>query len=409
MPHYDYLDLETATLASLQTPIFPRLRHFHAGVTTQLHIIPLVCPSIEIFTFNIPSARTFYQSPGSVGSILDPVIPSQPNHNLLRLTLLRGSTPAPTFPPLSNLQSFFSNGDVEASALFLLSTFPNLTVLDCNLGSKIIAPAPRSQYFPSLRSVSLGVSDDTTVLHFLQSITSPHIRLMGIQLTHGSRITEKMTSGIATLASSSLRSLSILWEHSPGTQRRCANITDLRPLHDCHLLEAVVLCCYEIHDADIEEMAKAWPALQLFQLRSSGVGREEPRPTLTLRSLYSFALHCPHIHQIRLAVDATAGIPPLEEMKANPNYKPSSLRTLDLQASSCGKVRLVAEFLGRLFTLLRALNVLDWEGDDFSPLKARNQGEKEDMDDARWDQVIDQMPLVRRGWPAVLVVRHRRS
>ncbi|KAJ7123639.1 hypothetical protein C8R44DRAFT_875820 [Mycena epipterygia] len=63
----------------------------------------------------------------------------------------------------------------------------------------------------------------------------------------------------------------------------------------------------DLNDVMVHRMAAAWPFLEILEL---GAERAVPRPPrTTLRSLIYLAEHCPDLHSLQLAIDATDPVP----------------------------------------------------------------------------------------------------
>lgn len=75
----------------------------------------------------------------------------------------------------------------------------------------------------------------------------------------------------------------------------------------CHKLESVTLYIEElaqtINDAQVEQMAQAWPALQKLVLLNEEEAAGDP--LVTLQGLACLAQHCPSLKTLSIYVDAT--------------------------------------------------------------------------------------------------------
>ncbi|KAJ7657177.1 hypothetical protein DFH06DRAFT_1297871 [Mycena polygramma] len=112
------------------------------------------------------------------------------------------------------------------------------------------------------------------------------------------------------------------------------------------VVEIQVPAGYDLEDATVAEIARAWPAIEELGLRS----RATHEPRCTLLSLPSFARHCPHLWLLSITVDASE-VPraPFAAGLAQPQDK---LKFLDVGTSPISTVGAItsAAFISSIFT-----------------------------------------------------------
>ncbi|KAJ6579641.1 hypothetical protein DFH09DRAFT_1030272 [Mycena vulgaris] len=100
---------------------------------------------------------------------------------------------------------------------------------------------------------------------------------------------------------------------------------------------------FDLDDADVLEMASAWPRIQNLQIKCSRV----LRPRITLKGLTSLAHRCPHLLRLEMDFDATS-VPEVAGAGAT-NISQSSLRTIVVAIFPITTPGPVAAFISRVF------------------------------------------------------------
>jgi hypothetical protein len=139
----------------------------------------------------------------------------------------------------------------------------------------------------------------------------------------------------------------------------------MRPLLGLSALTSLYLSSrdgFDLDDTTFADMAASWPHIERLELMTLSE-YEGFTPRATLRSLYSFARHCPRLERLQILFDATSV--PLASEDADLVH--GALRSLALGRSpiSAPIVGDVAAFLCSLFPNLGALATghHEWESD----------------------------------------------
>lgn len=105
----------------------------------------------------------------------------------------------------------------------------------------------------------------------------------------------------------------------------------------------------DLDDPMVHRMAVAWPFLETLEL---GAERAAPRPPrATLRSLVYLAEHCPNLHSLQLAIDATDPVPRFTRpRKTHPRHRLGYFHTGPSPITSPAAV---AAFLSNSFAAIR--------------------------------------------------------
>ncbi|KAJ7264503.1 hypothetical protein B0H12DRAFT_1321429 [Mycena haematopus] len=129
------------------------------------------------------------------------------------------------------------------------------------------------------------------------------------------------------------------------------------------VLEIDVPAGYDLEDKTVEDMARAWPNLEELSLKS----RSDHQPRCTLKSLHSFARHCPRLCALHLTFDAS-GVPPSLIMPTDP-LPQGKLMSLNVAYSrtSYNSLPAVAVFMASLFSNIKKIVTDDgflWDMND---------------------------------------------
>ncbi|KAJ7495564.1 hypothetical protein FB451DRAFT_367367 [Mycena latifolia] len=118
---------------------------------------------------------------------------------------------------------------------------------------------------------------------------------------------------------------------------------------------------FDLDDADIFDMACAWPRLEYLSL-TGATDLELREPRVTVQGFYAFAHHCPNLGVLEMIVNAT--VPP--ELPIGIPVSQASLRTLDVYHSPIRTPKAVAAFLASIFPEVDVNSHFDGEVDPAS-------------------------------------------
>ncbi|KAJ6616339.1 hypothetical protein B0H10DRAFT_2037589 [Mycena sp. CBHHK59/15] len=121
---------------------------------------------------------------------------------------------------------------------------------------------------------------------------------------------------------------------------------------------------FDLHDASILDMARAWPKIEELMLKSAC---QFSRPRVTLQGLRYLAQYCPELHSLQMAFDATRTSP--WEARGRKRVVQENLEHLEVEYSMISKPLRVARFISGIFPNLRCI-FTDREHED-------NEGEDE--------------------------------
>ncbi|KAF7356909.1 hypothetical protein MVEN_01026700 [Mycena venus] len=106
---------------------------------------------------------------------------------------------------------------------------------------------------------------------------------------------------------------------------------------------------FDLDDEVAQDMAHAWPRIEMLWLPSGPSYRMTPR--VTLKGVHAFAERCPHLRVLNMTFDATV----VPKIGTENNVSQPSLAGLNVGYSPIGKPRSVAEFLAATFPLFRVV------------------------------------------------------
>ncbi|KAJ6545448.1 hypothetical protein B0H19DRAFT_1380082 [Mycena capillaripes] len=107
---------------------------------------------------------------------------------------------------------------------------------------------------------------------------------------------------------------------------------------------------YDIDDATVSDMARAWPNIEQLKLRSSET--HEHRPRCTLLALAFLARDCLRLHEVFLTLDASTA-PPRADGAVQETLSHLDVGLVDASPVDAGES--VADFIGSLFPNLKEL------------------------------------------------------
>ncbi|KAJ6587511.1 hypothetical protein DFH09DRAFT_976857 [Mycena vulgaris] len=131
---------------------------------------------------------------------------------------------------------------------------------------------------------------------------------------------------------------------------------------------------FDLDDADVGEMARAWPRIESLELRCAS----DMPPRITLRGLAFLAQHCPHLSSLKMDFDATA-VPEWDGTAATNPLQTSPTRVL---VENCPIVTPgpVAAFMSRIFPNA-TIRMGSWDED------GELRSEAEILNLRRWEEV----------------------
>ncbi|KAJ6463754.1 hypothetical protein DFH09DRAFT_1347058 [Mycena vulgaris] len=156
---------------------------------------------------------------------------------------------------------------------------------------------------------------------------------------------------------------------------------------------------FDIDDAAIVAMARAWPCIEVLCLTASPFRHVTPR--VTLEGLYALAKYCSALHMLELTFDATV-VPPLRD-NTKKRVGQDALVFLDVGPSPITKkTRRIAKFLATIFPELMEIETLyssvptgGEESDDETPADPQLKTFHK-----RWGAVEDALHNYRPGPPS---------
>ncbi|KAK7062485.1 hypothetical protein R3P38DRAFT_2483673, partial [Favolaschia claudopus] len=165
----------------------------------------------------------------------------------------------------------------------------------------LLHPGPR---FPMLRTLALHRIDLDLVAPFLSAFHGAplqNLKLLGTNIGNVRTLNASIATHCSPLHLTSL----VIEICETVDDPPLSSFEDIGPLLLVSNLQNVRLLYpgYSLlNDHSVEEVANAWPALRELSVpcTSSSVFRDPP----TLKSLLSFARHCPHLRSLELDVDA---------------------------------------------------------------------------------------------------------
>ncbi|KAJ7624441.1 hypothetical protein FB45DRAFT_1030585 [Roridomyces roridus] len=145
---------------------------------------------------------------------------------------------------------------------------------------------------------------------------------------------------------------------------------------------------YNLDDAELGTLARAWPNIEVLELKAIWHGH---RPRVTLGSLRMLAEWCPYIHQLELTIDASV-IPPPIEFHSRRQLIQQYLTTLGVGYSPISSAFDVALYISGIYCNLRRIHGEkdDWDLEEEAEVDERDRREKEWSD--RWKEVERMLP-----------------
>ncbi|KAJ7204912.1 hypothetical protein C8J57DRAFT_1406430 [Mycena rebaudengoi] len=245
--------------------------------------------------------------------------------------------------------------DLDQSAFEYLARLRTLTSLELRRPGSFNPACEicKGDVFVSLRRLNFGTIAPEAVARFLRPFRDSPL----ISLTKNCPRT--------TLRDLRVRSTDLVVSRTRHTEPQIIRDAMMRPLLGLSALTSLYLSSrdgFDLDDTTFADMAASWPHIERLELMTLSE-YEGFTPRATLRSLYSFARHCPRLERLQILFDATSV--PLASEDADLVH--GALRSLALGRSpiSAPIVGDVAAFLCSLFPNLGALATghHEWESD----------------------------------------------
>ncbi|KAJ7636222.1 hypothetical protein FB45DRAFT_444281 [Roridomyces roridus] len=277
---------------------------------------------------------------------------------------------------LANLYTFVVSSNrldslsrVDNSVLEHLCRLPTLT--SSNLHCQDALPGRRISsggiMFPALRSLTITTCDTEVPTSFVPLLTDAPLQKVNIQLgMPEDKVTFvawcKALGSHCTFAHNSLRSLSLSHQ---GSRRDVAAKSyavqglDIRPLFSFTEPRVVRLnppFGFNLDDSTMDELARAWPRLEVLDLGGAKSSSSRTPSRLTLAALLSLAQHCPRLSCINLPLNASTQTPTPAPHHGARRIQQNCLTTLNVQFSPCVDVHGMAKILSSVFPALRIVH-----------------------------------------------------
>ncbi|KAJ7495550.1 hypothetical protein FB451DRAFT_1478478 [Mycena latifolia] len=141
---------------------------------------------------------------------------------------------------------------------------------------------------------------------------------------------------------------------------------------------------FDLDDADIFDMARAWPRLEFLAL----IGYLALKPRVTVQGLYAFAQQCPNLDYLAIMVDATVVVP---EPRVG-SVSQDTLRTLSVSRSPIQVPNAVVAFLSAIFPRVNVDSDFYYEDPGSEELEYRDRWAevKQSLKDFRAQKNLDQ-------------------
>ncbi|KAJ7647918.1 hypothetical protein FB45DRAFT_211143 [Roridomyces roridus] len=219
-----------------------------------------------------------------------------------------------------------------------LTSLPSLRILGIQglpaaLETSVLEDEPR---FVLLRHLSIrGSSGIPLVTRFIQMCSDSNLEslVLGGFSYHIPLFFKPLLEELANSQYSSLKTLTTdgsqdvnYCHHDVVGPEDIFTVEVLLPIFRFGNLVEIELCSqfgYDLDDGAMDQMAQAWPAIQRLELREvyHVYLTAVKKPRATLRSLQSFAHHCPHLETLRVEFNAQV-VPSVEDASfSNPRMQ----------------------------------------------------------------------------------------
>ncbi|KAG2356081.1 hypothetical protein BDR07DRAFT_476254 [Suillus spraguei] len=360
-------------------PLLPNLTSLtwtEASNKTFHYIRLLVTPKLT--TLNISASYSFTFSPAE-HSILSSIAKSCPSISHLDLHFSRYGNESTEFVEntATLLQSWsqlisLRTGTVSEAAITYLSNLPSLRVLKITLPSTLISVDTqellRRPAFCALQELDITCKNMDFLDAFLKQLAIT-AKVLSFTITDGVDSTRALPALISRLcnlcADNSLQQvqLSITDQHARGISSiEAATFQPLFTFRDLRKFNFTTYNCYyyvvRMDDADLVEMAKAWPLLEDLAIPGCPKTDHEVTP----HAFVSLLSHCPRLVSVAVPVDwTTIDYDDIPRDIPYQGFSHSTVSELVFQASVVDNPLRIAAFISAI-----APNVTSIEGDDGS-------------------------------------------
>ncbi|KAI0720574.1 hypothetical protein C8T65DRAFT_724949 [Cerioporus squamosus] len=229
---------------------------------------------------------------------------------------------------------------------------------------------PRSKTFPRLCSVEMVLRNLSVATVFVRHISSPFLQGLDVVIMEGVGVPYKAVipffralrklPGIPSLESVNVQFDAYCdEEHKDGPQPISHQM--LRPLlasPNMSCFELRVGCPFELNDAFLEDMVRAWPHMRILRLGEYYPQDLEYTPKVTLNAIITMARGWPRLKEMSLCFDADVSrVPPsrLKELRKSNRADPGGKALHDLDFMNVGLTKIhdemaVAAIVSELFT-----------------------------------------------------------
>ncbi|KAF7305468.1 hypothetical protein HMN09_00799500 [Mycena chlorophos] len=254
---------------------------------------------------------------------------------------------------LTNLQRLYCDLDVERPFVRDLSRLPHLR----HIALRHVSAGPFGLSrggFPSLESFDIATTP-STMTELLRSVSSANLQSVHYTLRHGQTWDRPQTFWDALLPNHLPSRLVTLTSFALSVYSLA--MSSVAPLYACRALQELEISALNIActDADIQQMADAWPSLKRLVL---GVGLYTPMSAHVPRlyGLWPLATNCPNLEMLELQLNAGVDGPfdPARAGGQIPPRQDESRQPLQFNPirSPCGDPTRVATFLQVAFPRL---------------------------------------------------------
>ncbi|KAG2069539.1 hypothetical protein BDR04DRAFT_1101412 [Suillus decipiens] len=297
-------------------PLLPNLTSLTWTKTSDetFHYIQLfVTPKLTMLNINISAMRNLFTFGPAEQSILSSIAKSCPSISHLDLDFVRyGNGPTELVGNTSTLLQSWSQlissrtGTVSEAAISYLSNLPSLRILKFTLPSTVISVDTQKSLqrpaFCALQELDISCENMDLLDAFLKQLA----------------ITPKVLSFTITHEVNSAQALPALISHN-SLQRVQLSITDRPAIHNLSIESGAFRplfafrdlrkfnfmmdsrCVVRMDDADLVEMAKAWPLLEELVIP----GYSQAGHQVTPHAFVSLLWHCPRLVSVAAPVDWT--------------------------------------------------------------------------------------------------------
>ncbi|KAF7369308.1 Carboxylic ester hydrolase [Mycena venus] len=279
---------------------------------------------------------------------------------------------------------------IDSEALRHLGQLTTLKMLHTTFPDWIAPPAMERSMFPALRDTHLSIDGDLSpFIAFMRTWNNPQIQSFSTVVDYP-RDLQHVADLYQVLATSCVqRHLETLKVYFDGHDRSFVPhpghfFAHLLAFTYLRIVEIRVPGGYNLDDATISDMARAWPYIQKLELAESSRRHDDP-PGCTMLGLRFLAQQCSHLHSLRITLDASrippAAIDPAERVVQD------ELVYLDTTLSPISDPWSVARFISAIFPNATRL-ASSWDSNWDSTVRDQHR--------QRWDTVRRTLERRRR-------------